>query len=357
MTGNSIGKHLVLTTFGESHGVAVGGVLDGYPSNIPVDRSFIQSEVNRRNPAGYPFTSARREEDHIELLSGIFEGKSTGTPIAFMVQNKDQRPADYNHLRELYRPSHADFTWEKKYGIRDHRGGGRSSARTTIPVVAGGAFAKILLTHRGISVSGYVSAIGPHSLPEGFTFPGPGPVTASPVACPDEETTRRIIAWLEEVRAEGDTAGGVVTCVIQGAPVGLGDPVFDKLQADLAKAMMSINAVKGFEYGAGFRSAAMKGSEHNDGFTQREGSIVPASNHSGGILGGISTGMEIYFRVAFKPVSTLGKDQSTLDREGRPVTYKASGRHDICVVPRAVPIVEAMAALVIADHLLRSRPF
>lgn len=355
MSGNSIGKQLVLTTFGESHGVAIGGVLDGFPSNIPIDAGFIQSEVNRRNPAGYPFSSARKEEDRLELISGVFEGKSTGAPLAFLVHNKDHRSADYDHLRELYRPSHADFTWEKKYGIRDHRGGGRSSARATLAIVAGGAFAKLLLDLSGISVSGYVSAIGPHSLPEGFELTGHEAISLSPLACPDEETTRRMMAWLEEVRADGDTAGGVISCLISGVPAGLGDPVFSKLQADLSRAVMSINAVKGFEYGLGFRAATMKGSEHNDRFIEQEGRIIPETNRAGGILGGISSGSDIFFRAAFKPVSTLGKEQETVDRSGHPLTYSAKGRHDVCVVPRAVPIVEAMAALVIADHLLMAR--
>jgi len=353
MSGNSFGKALVLTTFGESHGPAVGGVLDGFPSNIPIDLLFIQSELNRRKTKSWFYTSPRSEEDEIEILSGIFENKSTGAPIAFIVRNKDARPADYKQLKDVYRPSHADFTWEKKYGIRDYLGGGRSSARETVARVAGGGFAKILLENHGISFLSYVSQIGTIQLPDDFTLSNPEAILNSPVLCPDEETSRRMVYLLETLKSEGDTTGGMIKCMISGVPVGLGEPVFDKLQADLAKAMLSINAVKGFEYGSGFRAASMKGSEHNDPFIFKENRITTSTNFSGGIQGGISNGNEIFFRIAFKPPPTLMRDQKTVNSKGQKVILKGKGRHDVCMVPRALPIVEAMAALVIADHLLR----
>jgi chorismate synthase len=352
MAGNSFGKFLVLTTFGESHGPAVGGVLDGFPSNITIDIDFIQSELDRRKPGKDFFTSSREEEDHIEILSGVYNGISTGAPIAFVVYSKDSKPGDYDHLKEIYRPSHADFTYEKKYGIRDPRGGGRSSARTTLAVVAGGAFAKLLLTRYGIEVIGYVSQIAGCRIPEDLVVSSSALVRSSPLACPDEHITQEMIRLLKEAKASGDTVGGIVSCIIRGVPAGLGDPVFDKLQADLAKAMLTIPAVKGFEYGSGFRAASMRSSEHNDYFVMRDGRIRTETNFSGGIQGGISNGEEIYFRVAFKPVSTLMHDQETVDIHGNPVTMKGKGRHDVCVVPRAVPIVEAMTALVIADKLI-----
>ncbi len=351
MAGNSIGKNLVLTTFGESHGPAVGGILDGFPPGIEIDLPFIQSEINRRNPAKYPFATPRAEEDKLEILSGTYEGMSTGAPIGFLVFNKDQRPDDYDHLKDLYRPSHADFTYDARYGIRDPRGGGRASARTTLAVVAGGAFARLLLSLQNISITGYVSQIGPHSLPTGFTLSDRTLVRLSPLACPHEKSTQKMLDYLHALKNEGDTAGGVISCIINGVPAGIGDPLFDKLQADLAKAMLTINAVKGFEYGSGFKAATMQGSEHNDPFILKDNLIKTKTNHSGGIQGGISNGMNITFNVAFKPVSTLGMKQKTINKAGDQITFKAEGRHDVCVVPRAVPIVEAMAALVIADKL------
>lgn len=354
MSYNSIGKLLVLTTFGESHGPATGGVLDGFPARIPIDLPFIRNEVNRRNPANYPFSTPRREQDEIEILSGLFEGVSTGAPIAFIIRNTDQRPGDYGHLKELYRPSHADYTYEKKYGIRDHRGGGRSSARATVAWVAGGAFAKLFLAGEGITVSGFVSGIGPVRVPGDLALTDLSPSLRSPLACPDENTTEEMLQYLEKTRTAGDTAGGIITCRITGVPPGLGEPVFDKLQSTLARAMMCIPAVKGFEYGSGFAAAGMTGSQHNDRFIATKEGIRTETNFSGGIQGGISNGMDIVFRVAFKPVSSIGMEQQTVDLEGHPVTYEGKGRHDVCVVPRAVPIVEAMAALVIADHLLYS---
>jgi chorismate synthase len=328
MAGNSIGKILVLTTFGESHGPSIGGVLDGFPSGFPVDLVFINSELNRRSPGSALFTSPRREEDRIEIISGIFEGKTTGAPIAFIIPNKDPKPEDYSSLKDIYRPSHADFTWDRKYGHRDYRGGGRSSARETAARVAAGAFAKLYLKTKSISVSARVCEIS------GIPFP---------------EEEKRAKKYLQGLADAGDTAGGIISCVVDGVPTGLGEPVFDKLQASLARAMMSINAAKGFEYGSGFDGSKMKGSEHNDAFVD---GFRTVTNNSGGIQGGISNGMPVYFRVAFKPASSVNLPQETVDKQGHAVTFTAGGRHDVCFLPRAVPIVEAMAALVIADHLL-----
>ncbi len=338
MSGNSFGKALVLTTFGESHGVALGGVLDGLPANLEIDLEFVQSEIYRRKSGKVFFSSPRNENDKLEILSGLFEGRSTGAPIAFVIYNHDQKSSDYDHLKETFRPSHADYTWQQKYGIRDVRGGGRSSARETLARVAGGAFAKIYLQQQGIKINAGISQIGE------FTLSEPAAGISDP----------QILSWLEKLKSEGDTTGGVISCAITGVPAGLGEPVFDKLQADLAKAMLSINAVKGFEYGSGFRGASMRGSEHNDLFIHEEGRIKTLTNNSGGIQGGISNGEEIFFRVAFKPVSTLMKDQQSVNSSGEATTIKGKGRHDVCVVPRALPIVEAMAALVIADHLIRN---
>jgi len=355
MAGNSIGKALVFTSFGESHGPATGGIIDGFPSLITIDKNFILAEITRRNPAGYPFSTGRTEADDIEFLSGLSGNITTGTPIAFLIRNHAQQPGDYDHLKELYRPSHADFTYEQKYGIRDYRGGGRSSARATAAWVAAGAMAKILLARHDIRVWGFVSQIGPFRLNADTSVTLEEATIASPLSWPDQSVTEEMLKFLEETRAAGDTAGGVITCIISGAPAGLGEPLFDKLHADLAKAVLSIPSVKGFEVGSGFAAAAMTGSRHNDPFIATDGRIRTATNHSGGIQGGISNGMDILFRAAFKPVSTLAMSQHTVDRDGRPVTFEGKGRHDICVVPRAVPIVEAMAALTIADHLLRSR--
>ena len=343
--GNSIGKRLVLTTFGESHGVAVGGVIDGFPANVEIDTTFIQSELDRRKSGTEFFESSRKEEDTIEIVSGIYNGRSTGAPIGFLVRNRDQRPADYDHLADVYRPSHADFTWDKKFGFRDPRGGGRSSARETVSRVAGGAFAKILLRHHGIAVEAAIEQIGPFKVSKD---------TSNSSARLKAQLSPEILKFLEELKLNGDTTGGIISCTVNGVPAGLGEPVFDKLQADLARAMLSINSVKGFEYGSGFAGASMKGSEHNDVFINKSGNIVTATNHSGGIQGGISNGMEIFFRVAFKPVSTLMMDQQSVTTSGEPVKISGKGRHDVCVVPRALPVVEAMAALVIADQLLQS---
>ena len=357
MSGNTFGKLLTLTTFGESHGIAVGGVLDGFPSNLIIDFAFLQSEVNRRKTGGNFFSSSREEEDVVEYLSGIFDGRSTGAPISFIIHNHNQRPEDYDQYKDVFRPSHSDYTFEKKYGNRDYRGGGRTSARETLARVAGGAFAKLLLREKGILVRGFVSQIGDCRIPGDFEVPESFSPEGTLTGCPDPETETHILDLLAKLKADGDTTGGVISCSIKGTPVGLGEPVFDKLQADLAKAMLSINSVKGFEYGSGFSGSAMKGSQHNDLFVIDDGKVSTITNYSGGIQGGISNGEEIYFRVAFKPVSTIMKDQETLTRSGEKTIIQGKGRHDVCVVPRAIPIVESMAALVMADHLLRYQGF
>ena len=354
MSGNTIGKILRLTSFGESHGKAIGGILDGFPAGVQIDAQFIQMELNRRKPGQGKWTSSRREDDELEILSGVFEGRSLGTPIAFLVWNKDQKPADYSHLKNTYRPSHADFTYEKKYGFRDYRGGGRSSARETVARVIGGSFAKILLNTPGIRISAYVNRIGTVSLKKDL-HPDLSLIESSPLRCPDVATTTNMLSLIEKMQQKGDTLGGEIICVIQNVPAGWGEPVFDKLQAELGKAMLSINAVKGFDIGSGFEGAKMKGSEHNDLFEEKDGKVATKTNYSGGVQGGISNGEDIYFRVAFKPVATLMQDQQSVDSTGKTITLKGKGRHDVCVVPRAVPIVEAMAALVLADAFLLSR--
>ncbi len=355
MSGNTFGNILRLTTFGESHGKAVGGILDGFPAGVKIDKDLLQLELNRRKPAQNEWASSRKEADNYEILSGVFEGRSLGTPIAFLVWNKDQLPGDYEHLKNTYRPSHADFTFEKKYGIRDYRGGGRSSARETVARVMGGAFAKMLLNTLGVRITAFVSQIGEVALQKNDSLLDLSLTEDSAVRCPDAETSRKMIALIAETQQEGDTLGGEIKCVVKHVPAGWGEPVFDKLHADLGKAMLNINAVKGFEIGSGFNAAKMKGSVHNDLFEIREGEVRTQSNYSGGVQGGISNGEDIYFNIAFKPVATLMKDQQSIDNSGNPITLKGKGRHDVCVVPRAVPIVEAMAALVLADHFLRNK--
>jgi chorismate synthase len=352
---NSFGKNLVLTTFGESHGPAVGGILDGFPSDFPVDMDFIQSELDRRAPGRSSYSSARKEKDRIVILSGLFQGRTTGAPVAFLVNNEDARPEDYSHLEKTFRPSHADYTWTAKFGIRDFRGGGRASARETLARVAGGAFAKLFLKKAKIGILGFVSQVGEFMVPEDFVLKTAEEVSRSPVLCPHPATSKAMEKYLADVKAGGDSAGGVVTCLLRGVPAGLGEPVFDKLQASLAHAMLSIPGAKGFDYGTGFRAPFMKGSEHNDLFVIKRGRITTATNRSGGIQGGISNGNEICFRVAFKPAASIMKDQLSVDQTGKAVVIKGKGRHDVCYVPRAVPVVEAMAALVLADHLLISR--
>lgn len=351
---NTFGKIFTLTSFGESHGEAVGGVIDGMPAGIDVDMTFIQQELDRRKPGQSALTTSRKEKDKVELLSGVFEGKTTGAPIGFIVRNTNQHSHDYDNMRDLFRPSHADYTYYEKYGIRDHRGGGRSSARITIARVVGGAFAKLVLRQIGIDIKAYTSQVGDIKLENDYLHYDLDTIEQNDVRCPDKEKAAEMEQLIKEVKSEGDTIGGVITGVIKGCPVGLGEPEFGKLHAQLGAAMLSINAAKGFEYGDGFAGVTMRGSEQNDAFTIENGKITTKTNHSGGIQGGISNGQDIVFRVAFKPVATLLKDQQTVDREGNMTTFKAQGRHDPCVLPRAVPIVEAMAAMTILDmYLLR----
>lgn len=350
---NSFGTLFRLTSFGESHGAGIGGIIDGMPSGIEVDMDFIQSELARRKPGQSHLTTARKEADEVELLSGIFEGRTTGTPIGFLVRNTNQHSQDYEEMRNVYRPSHADFTYEQKYGIRDHRGGGRSSARETISRVVAGAFAKLALRQLGISIKAYTQQVGDVVLPGSYLDYDLDAAEQNAVRCPDERVAERMSQLIMEVKAEGDTVGGVIACVVKGCPVGLGEPVFDKLHARLGAAMLSINAVKGFEYGLGFAGASGRGSEQNDIFEpDGKGGIVTRTNNSGGIQGGISNGQDIYFRVAFKPVATLLREQETVDIHGKATTLTARGRHDACVLPRAVPVVEAMAAMTILDAYL-----
>lgn len=349
---NTFGNLFRLTTFGESHGKAVGGIVDGFPAGIDIDLEFIQNELARRRPGQSRITTDRKEPDEVELLSGVFEGKSTGTPIAFEVRNTNQHSKDYDNMRQLFRPSHADFTYYNKYGVRDHRGGGRSSARITIARCVGGALAKLALQQLGISVTAYTSQVGDIKLEKDYHLYDLGTIEDNPVRCPDQAKAKQMEKLIAGVKAQGDTVGGIITCVIKGCPVGLGEPEFGKLHAALGGAMLSINAVKGFEYGEGFDCATAKGSELNDVFINQNGKISTSTNHSGGIQGGISNGQDIYFRVAFKPVATLLMKQNTVTIEGIPTELNARGRHDPCVLPRAIPIVEAMAAMVILDNYL-----
>lgn len=352
---NSIGQLLRLTTFGESHGTAIGGVLDGFPAGIVIDEDFVRTEMRRRRPGQSAITTQRNEQDEVQFLSGIFEGRSTGTPIAFMIANSNSRSNDYGNLREAYRPSHADYVYDCKYGIRDHRGGGRSSARETAVRVCAGALAKLALRQLGISVQAYTSQVGEIGLEDNYTAYDLSLVENNAVRCPDAVKAAEMEKLILDVKRQGDTVGGVVTCVAKGVPAGLGEPLYDKLSVSLAGAMLSINAVKGFEYGNGFAAAAGRGSEQNDIFFNNGGKIATRSNNSGGIQGGISNGNDIYFRVAFKPVATVLKEQPTVTKEGEETLLLARGRHDPCVVPRAVPVVEAMTALVLLDHYMLDR--
>ena len=349
---NSFGTIFRLTTFGESHGEAIGGVVDGMPAGIDIDMVFIQQELNRRRPGQSKITTSRQEPDQVELLSGVFEGKSTGCPIGFIVRNTNQHSQDYENMRNVFRPSHADYTYFQKYGIRDHRGGGRSSARITISRCVGGALAKLVLRQLGISVQAYTSQVGSIALKRDYHLYDLSQTETNAVRCPDTEKAAEMEALITQVKGEGDTIGGVITCVIKGCPPGLGSPEFGKLHADLGAAMLSINAVKGFEYGEGFEGVTARGSKQNDPFCSVNGRITTVCNHSGGIQGGISNGQDIYFRVAFKPVATLLMEQNTVDLDGNPTTLTAKGRHDPCVLPRAVPVVEAMAAMTILDHFM-----
>lgn len=346
MSSNTFGSLFRITTFGESHGPAIGGVLDGFPAGVMVDFDFLQSEMNRRRPGQSDLVSPRNESDQVEILSGVFEGKSTGTPIGFIIKNSDQRSQDYSHLKEVYRPGHADATYDAKYGFRDYRGGGRSSARETACRVVAGAFAKMALKSLGISVHAYVSGVKDVHVPVPYTQLDFSLTEKSPVRCPHPTTAERMVQLIEKVRDEKDSVGGLITCVALGVPPGIGEPVFDKLHAVLAHAMMSINAVKSYEQGDGLSATLRKGSENNDSAD---------TNRDGGIQGGISNGKDIWFRVGFKPVSTIGKLQKTINKEGQEVELEAKGRHDPCVLPRAVPIVEAMAAITLFDQVLLQR--
>ena len=353
---NTFGQIFRLTSFGESHGPAIGGVIDGMPAGIEVDMAFIQKELTRRKPGQSNLTTARKEEDEVELLSGIFEGKTTGCPIGFLVRNTNQHSDDYENMRNLFRPSHADFTYEQKYGIRDYRGGGRSSARETISRVVAGAFAKLALHQLGINIQAYTQQVGDIVLPGSYLDYELSKAEENAVRCPDEKVAEQMTQLILKVKAEGDTVGGVIACVVRGCPIGLGEPVYDKLQAKLGAAMLSINAVKGFEYGLGFAGVSGRGSEQNDVFEpDGKGGVTTRTNNSGGIQGGISNGQDIYFRVAFKPVATLLKEQETVDNQGKSTTLTARGRHDACVLPRAVPVVEAMTAIVILDAYLLNK--
>ncbi len=355
MGGNINGRILTLTTFGESHGSAVGGILDGLPSGLKIDLKLVQDELDRRRPGQSQVVSSRNESDKVEFLSGILDNYSLGTPIAFLVRNKDSKSIDYSHLENTYRPSHADFTYEKKYGIRDVRGGGRSSARETLARVVAGAIARQFLSTFGIEVYAYVCSIGKIRLSKSYNQVIPDNIESSPVRCPDKNVSDKMIELINKTAGEGDTLGGEIYCVIKNVPVGLGEPVFNKLNADLGHAILGINAVKGFEIGSGFNAVEMKGSEHNDSFIVKDGKVSTETNLSGGIQGGISNGQDIYFKTAFKPVATIRKEQKSVDNIENTIIIEGKGRHDVCVVPRAVPIVEAMSALVIADHILMNQ--
>jgi len=350
MAGNSFGNLFKLTTFGESHGPAIGGVIDGCPAGLEIDIESVQKDLNRRRPGQSAIVTQRKEPDTVEFLSGLFEGKSTGTPIGFVIKNANQKSKDYSHIKDTYRPSHADYTYDEKYGVRDYRGGGRSSARETACRVVAGSIAKQLL--KNVKINAFVSSVGKMELKKHYTELDFSEIEKNPVRCPDPIMAKEMEAYIKKVRGDGDTVGGTVQCVIKNVPKGLGEPVFNKLHAELGKAMLSINAVKGFEYGSGFEGTKMRGSEHNDHFNQ-DGSTK--TNLSGGIQGGISNGMDIYFKVAFKPVATLMQKQETINSKGEEVEMQGKGRHDPCVVPRAVPIVESMAALVLADYYLQNK--
>jgi len=355
MAGNSFGKVFRITTYGESHGPSIGVIIDGCPPGFEIQEEDIQKELDRRKPGQSHITTQRKEGDLVSIQSGVFEGKTTGTPLALSIPNEDQRSKDYSHIAEAFRPSHADFTYQEKYGIRDYRGGGRSSARETAARVAAGAIAKKILGSFGIKISAYVSRVGQIICEKPYYELDLNQIESNIIRCPDPIIAEKMISRIEEIRKSGDTIGGAITCIIQNTPIGLGEPVFDKLHADLGKAMLSINAVQGFEYGSGFSGTFKKGSENNDLFSSEGNSIHTLTNHSGGIQGGISNGEDIYFNTAFKPVATIMQDQSSIDQQGNSVVLKGKGRHDPCVLPRAVPIVEAMASLVLLDHYLRNQ--
>ncbi len=355
MSANSFGNIFRLTSFGESHGSAIGGIIEGLPSGYTINVEDIQKELDKRKPGRSEYVSSRSEEDKVEILSGVFEGKSLGTPIGFLIRNKDSKTEDYDHLKNTYRPSHADLTWQMKYEHRDYRGGGRSSARETVSRVVAGAFANLILKEQNINVYSYVHSIGNVETKYHYSELNMESIEDSVIFCPDKSAEADMLKLIEETKLEGDSLGGEIICIIKNCRAGLGEPVFDKIEADLAKAMLSINAVKGFEIGSGFSSTKMKGSEHNDKFVYRNGKPETETNFSGGVQGGITNGMDIYFKVAFKPVATIMKDQPSIDKDGNDVVIKGKGRHDVSVVPRAVSIVKAMAAMVIADMILRNK--
>lgn len=353
---STYGKIFKISTFGESHGKAIGVVVDGCPSGVVFDEAFIQAELDRRKPGQSRITTQRKEADGFEVLSGVFEGKTTGTPVAMVIHNEDQRSKDYGHIADKFRPSHADYTYDVKYGVRDYRGGGRSSARETAARVAAGALAKLVLKQLGVEIYSYVNQVGAMKLEKTYHQVDLKNIDSNPVRCPDDAMAAKMFDYIDQVRKNGDSIGGVITGVIKNVPVGWGEPVFDKLHAELGKAMLSINAVKGFEYGSGFEGVKLLGSEHNDEFFKDEnGKIHTKTNHSGGIQGGISNGEDIYFNVAFKPVATIMKDQDSVNQAGEAITVSGKGRHDPCVLPRAVPIVDAMSALVLVDFMLRAK--
>jgi len=349
---NTIGKLFTFTSFGESHGRGIGGIVDGCPAGIDVDIEFIQSELDRRRPGQSDISTPRKEGDKVDILSGTFDGKTTGTPIAFVIWNENQHSTDYDHLKEVYRPSHADYTYQQKYGIRDHRGGGRSSARETASRVVAGAIAKLALKKLGVEITAFTSQVGHIAMTQTFETADLSLIESNVVRCPETATAEKMIEYIKQLKAEGDSIGGIISCVVKGVPIGWGEPIFDKLQARLAQSMLSINATHGFDYGRGFEGVSMKGSEMNDSFVKEGDQITTKTNNSGGVQGGISNGQDIYFRVLFKPVATISKKQDTVDIHSKEVELEARGRHDPCVLPRAVPIVEAMAALTLLDLYL-----
>ncbi|WP_068472416.1 chorismate synthase [Saccharicrinis aurantiacus] len=357
MAGNSFGQFFKLTSFGESHGKAVGGVIEGVKPGIDIDLDFIQAELNRRRPGQSAITTPRDEKDKVEILSGILDGKATGTPIGFVIWNADQRSKDYGNIKDVYRPSHADYTYQQKYGIRDHRGGGRSSARETIARVVAGAIAKLVLKSYDVEISAYTSQVGTLKLEKPYTELDLSKTEDNIVRCPDAEVAEQMIEYIDKVRQDKDSVGGVISCVIKNSPVGLGEPVFDKFHAEMGKAMLGINAVKGFDYGMGFKAAEMKGSQHNDEFIMDADEVRTKTNRSGGVQGGITNGEDIYMNVAFKPIATILKEQNTVNKQGEEIVSTVKGRHDPCVLPRAVPIVEAMAAMVMVDMIYLNKMY
>ncbi|MDR1585575.1 MAG: chorismate synthase [Prevotellaceae bacterium] len=354
---NTIGKIFTFTSFGESHGKAIGGIIDGCPPGIVIDEGYIQSELNRRRPGQSSISTPRKEDDKVEFLSGIFEGRSAGTPIAFVIWNTNQHSDDYNHLKDVYRPSHADYTYQQKYGIRDHRGGGRSSARETAGRVVAGAIAKLVLKESGVSIHAYTSQVGHIAMTQDVEDIDLSQIESNAIRCPQSDVAEKMIRYIEELKAEGDSIGGVISCVATGIPTGWGEPVFDKLQARLAQAMLSINAAHGFDYGKGFGGVSLKGSEMNDAFMSTDGKISTKTNHSGGIQGGISNGGDIFFRVLFKPVASISKKQQSVDIHSNNVELEVRGRHDPCVLGRAAPVVEAMTAITLLDLYLHSKTY